>query len=753
MPEYVGQSISRSGGQERVTGRLAYAADMRLPGMLHAKLVTLGCSRARILSINTRAAQALAGVRCILTAADLPQPVPRFGPVENDRPVLAPGETKYYGEPVAVVAADSEAAAREAADMVRVEYRELPGVFTIEDALAPGAPLVQDPSLRPGGPFRQTNVYKEWHYQWGDAGAAEADVVIEGAYRFPMQAHFAIEPHVFIAAPDEPDGLVIWSTVQHPFPVQRVVAEAVGLPIAKVRVIATEMGGAFGGKGYPKFEPLMAFLALRAGRPVRLAMSLAESFLMGRRASSVVRMHTGFRTDGRLVFNRSQADYLIGAYADITERIVSKAAYVGCGPYGVPNLDVTARAVFSHTIPATAYRGFGAPQYLWALESQMDRAANRIGLDRVQIRLRNLPPKGAVLIPGDTPVDGEWAQGLRMAAEAIGWGKPQPAGRGRGVAIGIKTARSAATSQAIVRLHHDGSASVLAGTSEMGQGSQTVFAQIAAQSLGIPFDRVKVVTGDTGRAPFDAVTASSRSTVSMGNAITAACDEVKRKLAALAAEAHGVAQESIEVSDGSVRFAGGCRTYGDVIGACYGRGEGEVIGVGEFRLPRDPEHPLGGPAPFWEIIFVAAEVEVDAETGRYTVTKLATAADVGKAINPAQVKGQDEGGALMSVGQAQMEQLILDERGVPRNLGALDYRIPTTMDTPLEVTSLLVENADGPGPFGSKGVGESGAIAVAPAICSALTQATGASFTELPVTAEDVWRALRERNDAGADEL
>ena len=411
----------------------------------------------------------------------------------------------------------------------------------------------------------------------------------------------------------------------------------------------------------------------------------------------------------------------------------------------MPNLDVTARTVFSHTIPATAYRGFGAPQYLWALESQMDKAARRLGLDRLDIRLRNLPPKGGVLIPGDTPVDGEWAQGLRMAAEAIGWREPLPAHRGRGVAIGIKTARSAATSQAIVRLHHDGSASVMAGTSEMGQGSQTVFAQIAAQSLGIPYEKVKVVIGDTGRAPFDAVTASSRSTVSMGNAIVAACDDIRRKLAALAAEVQGVTPEDVEVSDGQVRSPAGCMTYGDVVGACYGRGEGEVIGVGEFRLPRDADHPLGGPAPFWEIIFVAAEVEVDEETGRYTVTKLATAADVGKAINPAQVKGQDEGGALMSVGQAQMEQLILDERGVPRNMGALDYRIPTTMDVPLESESLLVENADGPGPFGAKGVGESGAIAVAPAICSAVSEATGASFTELPITAERVWRALQER--------
>ncbi len=376
-------------------------------------------------------------------------------------------------------------AAREAAERVRVEHEELPGVYTLEDALAPGAPLVQDPALRPESRFRESNVYDEWHYEWGDVAAAEADLVIEDVYRFPMQVHFAIEPHVFIAAPDGPDGLAVWSTVQHPFPLQRVVAGAVGLPVSKVRVVATEMGGAFGGKGYPKFEPLMGYVALRTGRPVRLALTLAESFTAGRRAASAVQMRTGFSSDGRLVFNEARADYLVGAYADISSRFVSKAAYLGCGAYGVPNLDVIARAVFSHTIPATAYRGFGAPQYLLGdgvADGPRRRAAR---LDRVEIRLRNLPPRGGVLIPGETPVDGDWAQGLRTAAEAVGWDEPLPPHRGRGVAVGIKTTRSAATAQAIVRLHHDGSASVLSGTTEMGQGSKTVFAQIAAQALGI----------------------------------------------------------------------------------------------------------------------------------------------------------------------------------------------------------------------------------------------------------------------------
>ena len=247
-------------------------------------------------------------MRCILTAADLPQPVPRFGPVENDRPVLAVGETKYYGEPVAVVAADSEDVAREAADLVRVEYEELPGVYTARGR--PGARRAPraGPVAAAGGPVPPDQRLQGVALPVGRRrrGAAKADVVVEGTYRFPMQAHFAIEPHVFIAAPDAPDGLVIWSTVQHPFPVQRVVAGALGLPVAKVRVIATEMGGAFGGKGYPKFEPLMAFLALRTGRPVRLATSLAESFLMGRRASSAVTMRTGFGADGQLVFQTAR---------------------------------------------------------------------------------------------------------------------------------------------------------------------------------------------------------------------------------------------------------------------------------------------------------------------------------------------------------------------------------------------------------------------------------------------------------------
>ncbi|GAH67555.1 unnamed protein product, partial [marine sediment metagenome] len=258
---------------------------------------------------------------------------------------------------------------------------------------------------------------------------------------------------------------------------------------------------------------------------------------------------------------------------------------------------------------------------------------------------------------------GNWAEGLKRAAEAVGWDEPLPAHRGRGVAIGIKSPRPGTTSQAIVRLHHDGSASVLAGTTDMGQGSRTVFSQIAAQSLEIPLEKVVVVSGDTGIAPFDAITASSRSTVCMGNAIVAACEQVKRKIAAIAGELHGVLEQGVTVADGRAHLLGRSLTYSELIQAYYGPGEGEVIGVGEYRQEPDPNHPLGGRALFWEVIFFAAEVEVDEQTGQYEITKLVTVGDIGKAINPAHVEGQDEGGALMGVGHTMMEQLLYDECG------------------------------------------------------------------------------------------
>ncbi len=739
----IGRSVLRAGGAERVTGAQRYAADLRFENVLHVKLVTLACAHARLETIDAADARRIAGVQTIVSAADLPHPVPRYGPHYADRPVLAAGETKFFGEPVAAVVAETEDAAEEAAALVNVGYADLPPVLSIDDALSAGAPLVQDPSLRPGNPRASTNVLDEWRFGWGDPERAAAPCVIENDYSFPMVTHFAIEPHAFLAAPDQ-NGVTIWSPVQHPYVLQRVVASALSWPLSRVRIVAPDPGGAFGGKGWPKFEPLLAFLALRTGRPVRLVLTLEESFQAARRTSARVHARTGFDEDGRILFQDIDASFLIGAYADIGARVVSKASYAACGPYRTPHARIVARAVLSHTTPSTAFRGFGTPQASWAVESQLNEAAKTLGLDSVEIRLRNLPARGDAFIPNDTPADGDWSSALKKAAGAIDWTRPVGRNHGHGISLGLKSSSTASTSTAIVRLHYDASASILSGTSDMGQGARTVLSQVASQSLGIPLDRIALVMGDTAVAPFDSSTSASRSTVFMGNAVLKACDQIKARLKQMAAPVLDVDEKDMVVEDGSVRAGDRSVPYAELLKRHFGPPRGEVIGIGEERNAFNANHPLGGSPAFWELMCAAAEVAVDRETGTVEVLKLVLVSDIGKALNPQQVEGQDEGAAIMGLGHTLMEHLVLDAHGRIVNLGALDYRIPTIKDAPRRLQSILIENEDGPGPFGAKGAGEGGILAIAAAIGAAVNQAAGVVIRDLPLTPERVWRAIRE---------
>jgi len=739
----IGTSPQRVGGYDRVTGSQQYVADIRLQDVLQAKLVTLDCAHARIISIDTSAAEQVPGVRLVMTAGDLPQPVPRFGPQFEDRPVIAVGETKYHGEPVAAVAAETKDAAEEAARLVRVEYEELPAVFTIAAALDPASPLVQDPAIRPGDPLAGTNILREHRFGWGDVevAASSADLVVEGTYTFPMVTQFAIEPHAFMAAPDG-DGIAVWSTIQHPNWLQKILAKLLQLPLAKVRVFAPDPGGGFGGKQHTKYEPLVAFMALRTGRPVRLTLTLEETFQAVRRNSTEIRVRTGFRSDGTLVFRDIEANYLIGAYADIADRTVTKGSYASCGPYRVPAARIVSRSVLSHTTPSTAFRGFGNPQPIWAVESNMDEAAHALGIDPLELRLRNLARHGEEFIPGDTPADGDWEQAVRRAAELIGWGSPLPPGRGRGLAVGMKAGPTTGLSYSTVRLLADGSVIVYAGTSDMGQGARTVFAQIAATELGAPLEWITVVMGDTTVVPYDQQTSASRSTVLMGNAVLRACRDVQAKLRAMAARLHGLDESEIVVDRGVVRLPDGELPILDILKPGLGRLGGELIGNGEMRKEAEPDHPLSGSAAFYEFNCTAIEAEVDEDTGDVTLVKHVTVSDVGKALNPLQTRSQDEGAAIQGLGHTLMEHYIYDETGRIRNLGAIDYRIPTSMDLPLEIVSEIVENADGPGPYGSKGMSEGALLCVAPAVAAAVRDATGAEIRDLPLTPERVWRAL-----------
>ena len=741
----VGASPWRVGGDGRVSGLQQYVADVHLPGELHAKLVTLPVARARILGIDTSAAAQVPGVRVVVTAADLPQPVPRYGPQFNDRPVLAVGETKYHGEPVAAVAADSKDAAEMAAHLVRVQYEELPAVFTLAAALDPAAPLVQDPALRPGDPLAATNVMRVHRVGWGDVDAERADLVIENSYSFPAVTHFAIEPHAFIAAPDG-DGIDVWSTIQHPYWLQRILSRIFELPLSRVRVIAPDPGGGFGGKQQIKYEPVVAFMALRVGRPVRLVLTLEETFQAVRRAAAEVHVRTGVRSDGTLAFQDITADYLIGAYVDIADRVANKGSYVAAGPYRMPAARIVARGVLSHTVPSTAFRGFGNPQVNWAVESNLDDAARALDIDRLEFRLRNLARKGEAFIPWDTPADGDWQQTVRRAGELIGWGTPRQPGHGRGIAIGIKSGPTTGLSYSTVRLLGDGSVIVLAGTSDMGQGARTVFAQIAAQELGASLDRVTVVMGDTAIVPYDAQTSASRSTVLMGNSVLKACRSIQAQLRTMAAVLNGVAEELIAVDSGVVRLPDRELTVLEVLRAGLGPLGGELIGNGETRKDAEPEHPLQGSPAFFEFNCTAVEASVDEGTGDVAIVRHVTVSDVGRAINPLQVRMQDEGAAIMGLGHTLMEHYIYDETGRVRNLGAVDYRIPTSMDLPLELHSEFVENADGPGPYGAKGMSEGALLCVSAALAAAVREATGAVVRDLPLSPERVWRALRERD-------
>lgn len=747
----VGASPKRVGGYGRVTGFQQYVADIRLPDVLHAKLVTIDAPHARIASIDTSAAERVPGVRLVMTAADLPQPVPRFGPQYSDRPVLADGEVKYHGEPVAAVAAETKEQAEAAVRLVRVEYEALPAAFTVAAALAPASPLVQDPAIRPNDPLAGTNVLKERTSAWGDVDAAVADLVIENSYSFPMVTHFAIEPHGFMVAPDE-DGIVAWSSIQHPYLLQKMLAKILGLPLAKVRVFAPDPGGGFGGKQNPKLEPLVAFMALRTGRPVRLILTLEETFQAVRRAAAEVRVRTGFHADGTIAFQDIEGNYLIGAYADIAERVVAKGTHFACGPYRVPAARIVSRAILSHTTPSCAFRGFGTPQVNWGVESNLNEGARALGIDPLELRLRNLGRKGDTLVPGDTPVDGDWEQAVRRAAELVGWDTPLPVGRGRGVALGIKSGPTTGLSYSTVRLLDDASVIVYAGTSDMGQGARTVFAQVASEELGVPLDRISVVMGDTSVVPYDQQTSASRSSVLMGNAVLRASRDVARQLGAMAAAAYGVEESEVSVEHGSVRVGDRELPLKDVVRAGLGKLGGEIIGNGTMRKEPEPDHPLGGSAAFFEFNCTAIEAEVDEGTGEVVLVKHVTVGDVGKALNPLQVAMQDEGAAIMGLGHTLMEHYIFDEAGRIRNLGAIDYRIPTSMDLPLELRSESIENADGPGPYGAKGVSEGSLLCTAPAVAAAVQAATGVVIRDLPLTPERVWRALTEARSARAGE-
>jgi len=749
----VGRPVPRVDGLEKVTGRARYVTDLVIPGMAHARVMRSPYAHARVRRVDVTRARALTGVLAALCGADLTWCEPYYGPAYRDRPVLAIDVARYEGEPVAAVAAVDEATADAALDLIEVDYEPLPPVITLEEALAPGAPLVHTGKPQAGifadlstlRPEPGTNICHQFHFARGDsAGAlASADLVLDDTYRFPPVQHYAMEPHAAVAVWSETDGLTIWASSQNPYSVRVELAKMFDVPLARIRVVVPHLGGGFGSKTYAKLEPLAAALARAAGRPVRLAASVAEAFQTVRRCAARVHVRVGFRRDGALVAVECDADYDVGAYADIGPRVVQKGTYTATGPYRVPHVELAARAVYTNTTPGGAFRGFGVPQLAWALESLVDVAADRLGRDPVELRRQNFLAHGEEFAPGDTPIDGKLEESLSRAAEAIGWTRASAADRGRGVAAMLKASVAPSVSEAIVRLHTDGSVSVLASAVEMGQGTRTVLAQIAAEVLCVPLARVTVVQPDTAVTPYDQTTSSSRSTTMTGRAVQVASEDIREQLLRITAEALGVATRDLTLDEGAVVVPARRLPYAEVLLLRFGMSGGELIGRGVIA-PGRTAAPLGGSTPFWEMAVGAAEVSVDEETGAVRVERYVSVADVGRAVNPLLLEGQDEGGVVQGLGHTLLEEMLYAD-GHLLNGTLLLYRVPRADDAPEALECHFVENADGSGPFGAKGAGEGSLIPVSPAVANALARLTGVRLRDLPLTPERVWRALRAR--------
>ncbi len=751
-PSPIGESVPRRDGVAKVTGAARFTSDLSVPGMAWAKIVRSPYPHARIRSVDTSAARALPGVIAAVSAADLADVEIYYGHALADHPLIADGVVRYVGEAVVGIVAEDAATADEAVALVLIDYEPLPVVITVEAALADGAPIIheREAAQRPHRGFEEEierdhpNVCSLSTQSYGDIDDAfdGAHLVVEGDFRYPISYAYAMEPYTAIAEWSD-GGLTVWSSCQHPFMVREDLANCFSLPQSRVRVIVPFVGGGYGSKSYTKIEPLTAALALRAGRPVKLALSIDESILTTRGDGAFIHIASAFDADGRLRGRRAEIALDTGAYAENSPLVGRKAANRIAGPYRIPAVEVTCRVIYTNTAPASSFRGFGAPQGNFAAESQMDEAAEKLGLDPLEIRRRNVVAPGEALWPGVRGMDADLDADLGLVAEALDWWTPPAAGHGRAIAISASDAGSEPVTTSLVRISADGSVTVTVGSTEIGQGSSTVLAQIAAAEMGVPLDRVQLLQSDTSAVSYDRSTGASRTTTLVGLAIQSAAADARAQLldAARDALANGGA---VEPAPGGVLVDGVHHDWGAVVRAWFAGAGGEIVGRGYVRKAGTTQ----AMPSFWEIGCVGVEVSVDEATGQIWVKHLVTVGDVGCAINPQLVESQDLGAAIMGFGMAMREELVYTPDGNLLSGNLVEYRVPRAGDIP-PFTSILAERGDGVGVYGAKGGGEGSLNPVAAAIANAVQRATGVRLRQAPFTPERVWRALQERDAGG----
>jgi CO/xanthine dehydrogenase Mo-binding subunit len=767
----VGARWPRVAAEAKVRGTFRYTADEPPGRCCYVGVHRASRPHARVLAVRTEAARAVPGVVAVVTGADLYAALGDrllSGPAFADQPALAVGRVRYAGEPVAAVLAWDLATARSAAAEVEVSYEDLPGVHDV-DAAAAGGPYVHE-ALRPSAVFgdlahlsgrTDTNVNYTYRLRQGDAAAATAAAALTVAADFwsPPTHHVPIELPCTTAWPRE-GRLELLSTTQTPSYVRQAIAELLGLGLNQVRVRTRPLGGSFGSKMYDRLEPLVAALAWTLQRPVRMEATREEAFHLTTRHGVAVSAHMSADADGRIVAAAADVRYDTGAYADIGPRIAAKSGLVACGPYRMDHAEIQSRCIYTNKPSAGPYRGFGVPQVTWAHESLVDELARARGEDPVAFRRRNLLREGDLSAMGTTMHSADFAGCMDAVTAAVGWGRPLPRGDsrmryGRGVGVAIKAVLTPTVANAVLQLNQDSTATLLISTVDMGQGSDTVMAQIAAEVLCLQPGQVRVVAADTDVTPYDTITAGSRSTYHTGNAVRLAAERMRDRLVSMAAARLGAAPVDCKLTAEGVRSGSTQRAVSlpELIHGHFGALGTTLTTEANFTTEWVPYDHETGQSPriteYWFAGAVAAEIAVETRTGRVRIRHLAVAADVGHAINPALVEQQLTGAAIMGVGQALFDQIVFDE-GRMVNGSLLDYQLPSIRDVPERITPIIVESPHRSGPFGAKGVGETGIIPVAAAIGNAVRDAVGVRCTTLPLTPERLLTAMAAMTEGAA---
>ncbi|MFQ5852653.1 MAG: xanthine dehydrogenase family protein molybdopterin-binding subunit [Candidatus Binatia bacterium] len=756
----VGLPIERVDGAEMVSGKSLYAVDMKLPGMLWGKVLRSPIAHGRVLRVDPERARKIPGVQAVITAKDVPRL--RYGLALRDEPMFALDKVCYIGDAVAAVAAVDEATAEEAVGLIEVEYEELPAVFDVEEAMSDGAPLVHENMAsyvankayqNAWNPVAGTNIVHQAMNQRGDVEGAfqRSDYVFEDTFRASQIHHCYMEPHAVLAE-SRIGFITVWSCSQEVFPLRSLLAELFGFAESKVRVICTKVGGGFGGKIQGRLEPYAVALSLKTQKPVKVVMTRAEEFTAAAGSTpSVVKVKTGVQKDGTLVAREVDFLWDTGAYAEGLAPC-NRAIKDGVGPYRIPHIRVRSTLVYTNKIRGTQLRGLGVPEGTWAIESQMDMIAERLGLDPLEFRMKNLLDEGDINSIGDVVHSIGLKECLRKAAEAIGWGKPKEENVGRGLVVIAKSPTTQSSiSGAYVQFNEDGSAQLLVGASEIGQGAEVVLSQIAAEELGLPIDAVEITSADTAVTPYDRGTYSSRVTLYAGQAVKVAAADAKRQLLEVASKLTEIPENDLKVEDQHIlsgKHPGLCLSFKEVMQSAHIRekpilGRGWAGGKGDYPLLRPKAKTQGKePTPGWKYGAQAVEVEVDRETGMVRVRKIVSAHDMGKVLNPLTVAGQIAGAAVMGLGYALHERLQFEE-GRVTNPSFMDYKIPSSLEIP-EVVPICVEVPLPEGPFGAKGIGELSIVGIAPAIGNAIFDAVKVRIRDLPLVPETVLARIEE---------